>query len=468
VRSCPRCLASYDEGLEFCGIDGAELIETELDPLLGVEIDRYQILELLGRGAMGAVYRARHLSLGRDFALKVLSGSFAANPHGLARFHREADALSKVRHSNIVSVVDFVTTPEGLNILIMDYLPGRTLYAAIAEEAPFTPERSANIARQIAAGLGAAHANELVHRDVKPSNVLLVAEGRGEVVKLLDFGVVTLEKQSDTAERLTGDGRVVGTPTYMAPEQAREGPVTHAADLYALGVVLYEMLSGKPPFDSKTVTEILVKHAVEPPPPLQAARGMEKIALQLLAKDVRDRPASAEAVIEEIDALVESWARPPSVVAPPPVKRRTKWPIAAGVSLAAMMVAGFVWTRNDAVSEPITHMEEVVEEEPEDEPEQPELAAPILKASEPVRPRRRAAKREESITKDVLHKRLDAVMTTLRGAAREIPANLAKECDDEYLVLRVAVNDAKNERALLQAAKRVRRLERKIAALRRG
>src|SRR5215813_5801907 len=108
--------------MEFCGIDGTRLIETQQDLLIGCEIDRYEILELLGRGAMGAVYRARHTSLHRDFALKVLSGTFAANAAGIARFHREADAMAKLRHSNIVSVVDFVSTPQGLNVLIMDYL----------------------------------------------------------------------------------------------------------------------------------------------------------------------------------------------------------------------------------------------------------------------------------------------------------------------------------------------------------
>jgi serine/threonine-protein kinase len=487
MRACPRCYASYESDLEFCGIDGERLVETDRDLLIGCEIDRYHILDLLGRGAMGAVYRARHVSLGRDFALKVLGGAFAANAAGLARFQREAEALSKLRHTNIVGVVDFVQTPEGLRILIMEYLPGRTLHRAIVEEAPFSPERAAKIARQIASGLAAAHEVGLIHRDVKPSNVLLVEEGKDEVVKLLDFGVVALEKQTDISDRLTGEGRVVGTPTYRAPEQSREGPITHTADLYALGVVLYEMLSGKPPFDAKNVAEILVKHAVEPPAPLPPARGIEKIALVLLAKNPAERLQSGGAVVEAIDRALSGapdrtlTERSKSVTrgqAPPPPKR---WPlIAALAGLVVLLAGGFalVPKKPAAIVTPLPA---------EKQPEGPvkvadsvvEVPEDLFDEEPTVRKNRKSSgrkksgdtvsvKKNEPLTQAALHRELDEINNKLRAASRELPENLYRECDDEYLKMRNVVNDARTETALQNAMRRIQRLDKRIDGFRRG
>ncbi|MCC7386003.1 MAG: protein kinase [Deltaproteobacteria bacterium] len=303
MRACPHCGSTYVTEVEFCGIDGARLVEAQADPLIGQVIDRYRIEELLGTGAMAAVYRARHTVLERDFAIKVLFGDLASNRSIVARFRREAQALAVVRHSNIISVVDFGTTEQGLTFLTMDYVQGRTLGDIVDREGPMPWERAAKITRQIAAGLGEAHRLGLIHRDVKPANILLVQEGAEEVVKILDFGIVAIDDPVEST-KLTGTGRIVGTPIYMAPEQSRPGPISSAADLYALGVILYQMLAGAPPFQGEHLAEVLIKHNTQPPPPLPPSGGLERIAYWLLAKDPLQRPLSAQALIGELDALL--------------------------------------------------------------------------------------------------------------------------------------------------------------------
>lgn len=303
MRACPHCGSTYVTEVEFCGIDGARLVEAQADPLIGQVIDRYRIEELLGTGAMAAVYRARHTVLERDFAIKVLFGDLASNRSIVARFRREAQALAVVRHSNIISVVDFGTTEQGLTFLTMDYVRGRTLGDIVDREGPMPWERAARITRQIAAGLGEAHRLGLIHRDVKPANILLVQEGAEEVVKILDFGIVAIDDPVEST-KLTGTGRIVGTPIYMAPEQSRPGPISSAADLYALGVILYQMLAGAPPFQGEHLAEVLIKHNTQPPPPLPPSGGLERIAYWLLAKDPLQRPLSAQALIAELDVLL--------------------------------------------------------------------------------------------------------------------------------------------------------------------
>jgi eukaryotic-like serine/threonine-protein kinase len=374
VRACPRCLSSYIDVVEFCGIDGSQLVEVEKDPLLGRVVDRYEITDILGKGAMGCVYRARNIVLGRDFALKILFGDFAANKSLIARFQREADALSKLRHTNVVSVVDFLTTESGLNVLIMEYVPGVTLSKEIRDYAPFPPARAAMIARQIASGLAEAHRQGIVHRDVKPSNVLLVHEGADELVKLLDFGVVAVQDAPD-GNKLTAAGKILGTPNYMAPEQMSETPVTPSVDLYGLGVILYEMLAGRPPFEAKGVQEVLMMHLSKPPPSLAPADGLDALAMRLLEKQPADRPPSMLDVIAEIDRLIADWSsagieiprRSTSRIEPPPIdqakkRRRLRW-ISGGAALGCLAITiGLAFElhgeRQATITEPAREIEE--------------------------------------------------------------------------------------------------------------
>lgn len=303
VRVCPRCKSIYAIQMDFCGIDGSRIVEQDEDPLVGRTLDRYRIIERLSEGAMGSVYRATHSVLKYEYAIKVLFGDVGCNQTFVERLRREAESVSMMRHPNIVAVLDFGTTPEGLTFLVMEHVQGRTLDTVLREEGPFPPARAARIARQIASGLAEAHRLGFVHRDVKPANIMLAdTPTGGGTIKILDFGVVALEREPSRT-RLTGVGHIIGTPTYMAPEQGSDSAVTFAADLYSLGVILYEMLAGFPPFSSPWLTEVLVKHITEPPPPLPASGGLERLAAWLLEKTPHHRPRSALEVVQEIEKL---------------------------------------------------------------------------------------------------------------------------------------------------------------------
>jgi serine/threonine protein kinase len=271
-------------------------------PLIGETLDRYRVVQAIGEGAMGCVYRAKHTVLPREYAIKVLFRDMATNVTLVERFRREAQSVSTIAHPNIVSVLDFVTTQNGVTFIVMELVEGRTLDQAISAEAPFTLARTALIARQIAAGLGEAHRMGFVHRDVKPSNIMLTGAPGADVVKILDFGVVGIA-QAPLETRLTAVGHIIGTPTYMAPEQVSDPAVGPGADLYALGVIMFEMLAGEPPFQGPGRTEVFVKHISEPPPALPPSDGLELVVAWLLEKRPEQRPRSAEDVVRSIDGL---------------------------------------------------------------------------------------------------------------------------------------------------------------------
>lgn len=303
MRTCPHCLSPYAQPVEFCGIDGTRLVEVDDDPLVGSDVDRYRILQHLGDGGMARVYRVRHHVLARELAMKVLFGEYAANKTLAERFRREATTMSKIVHENVVGVSDFGRTQAGLTFLAMELVPGRTLRRTVKTQGAFDAVRAANIARQIARGLEAAHELGFVHRDLKPGNVMLVQQPDFELVKILDFGLARMADGDEQELYLTKTGQFLGTPIYMAPEQIIGADVDHRADLYALGVVLFEMLEGRPPFKAKKLAEIRHKHLVEPPPPVRPSCGLEDIAAALLSKTAAERPESTADVVAMIDAL---------------------------------------------------------------------------------------------------------------------------------------------------------------------
>jgi serine/threonine-protein kinase len=303
VRVCPRCKATYVAPRATCALDQSRLIETDRDPLVGESIGRYDVIEYLGSGGMGRVYRARHNAIDREYAIKVLYGDLAVDDTFRARFRREASTVSKIRHANVVSVSDFGVTDVGLSFIVMELIWGRTLLRTIENDGPLIPPRAGRITRQIAEALRAAHAAGFVHRDIKSTNVMLVGRAPDESVKVLDFGTVSLRQQK-LDDRLTTVGQLIGTPAYMAPEQFEDPAVGPSADLYSLGVVLYHMLSGRLPFTGTKPTELMVQHMTSAPPPLPACAGLEKLALRLLEKEPEDRLRSADEVIRAIDALI--------------------------------------------------------------------------------------------------------------------------------------------------------------------
>ena len=328
MRVCAKCRSRYSKRAQFCGIDGTRIVETDTDPLLGTTLDRYRIATTLGEGAFGCVYRAVHTTLHAEFAVKVLFGDLGSDETFVARFRREAQAASRIRSAHVVSVIDFVTAPEGLSYLVMEYVKGVPLDAVIRREGAQPPLRAARLAEGIASGLAAAHALGFVHRDVKPSNVLVVSEGGRDLAKLLDFGIVrqpTAERAPvDNAQqvsagggpvtlpqpdRLTREGRVMGTPAYMSPEQWTNAEVGPTADLYSLGVVLYEMLAGVRPFPGDDFDELWKLHFYAEPPPPPPSHGLEVLVARLMAKSPEDRPRSAQAVRDELERIVSRLAQ---------------------------------------------------------------------------------------------------------------------------------------------------------------
>ncbi len=276
------------------------------DPLIGRLInDRFKVVALIARGGMGKVYRAEQAPLGRVCALKVLTPSYAgdSDPEFHKRFFLEASIASKLTHPNTVTIFDYGRTDDEIYFIAMEYLEGRTLHRAIREEAPFDEERGAHIARQICRALREAHSLGVIHRDLKPANIYLVDHAdEVDFVKVLDFGLV--KSVDGTAEELTQAGLFMGSPKYMSPEQIRGDRVDARTDIYSLGIVLYEMITGKVPFDRANSVNILMAHVNETPPPLRqinpncaVSPALEEVIFKCIAKDPATRFSSMDEVL---------------------------------------------------------------------------------------------------------------------------------------------------------------------------
>ncbi len=300
---CLRCGLSYAPATEFCRLDGEKLVRRSEDPMLGRTLERYQIVAFIGSGAMARVYRARHAFLEQDYAVKILSGEIGSDRQLAERFRREALAASKIKHPNVGAVIDFGVSPEGLTFSVMELIHGESLAQRILR-GPLDPPEAARIAKEIAGGLSAAHELGFVHRDLKPGNVMLSRADAGDVAKVVDFGLVRLDSASDPeTSRLTQTGQIFGTPMYMAPEQIAGAEVGPAADLYALGGILYEMLNGKPPF-SGAFHLVLARQLSEKPAPIASFNGLGELALSLLEKTPEARPKSAAEVVAALDRIL--------------------------------------------------------------------------------------------------------------------------------------------------------------------
>jgi CheY-like chemotaxis protein len=260
---------------------------------------RYRIESAIGGGSFGTVFRARHLELGRDVAVKVLATSAGSDPEALARFRREGASACRVQHPNAVAVLDFGVTDAGVAYLVMELLEGHSLEKELEDRGRLSPLRCAEVILPVCAALAAAHAAGVLHRDIKPSNVFLHRTPLGEVVKILDFGIARIVGEQAMDQRLTIDGSLLGTPAYMAPERFRRGPYGPKSDVYSVGAMLYEMLSGRLPFvpASADPLALVAMQADEEPPPLRARHpdippAVETLVRQALSRDESARPAA--------------------------------------------------------------------------------------------------------------------------------------------------------------------------------
>jgi len=293
--------------------------EDETDPLLGRKIadGKYTIESLIGSGAAGAVYKATHRELRRTVAIKVLHPHYQHDPQFMKSFRGEALAASQLDHPNVMRVLDFGQEPDGLVYIVMEFLSGRTLQSLLDEERRLTPDRAVEIMIQVCAALSVAHDNGIIHRDVKPDNIMLVPsrndEGRTfELVKVCDFGIAALQNQRvlDDDEPSLAETVIAGTPEYMSPEQARGIEIDARSDVYACGMCLYELVTGRPPFLGDNAAEILIKQLEEAPrPPSQLIKGLdsllEEIILRAIQKDPAKRQQSARELRVELKEIID-------------------------------------------------------------------------------------------------------------------------------------------------------------------
>ena len=356
----------------------------------GTTIDgRYRIEGMLGEGGMGVVYLGRHLAIDKQVAIKILRAEFARRPETRARFRQEARAASSVENPHIVDVSDFGALPDGSTYLVMEYLDGVPLSILTRDDKPIALDRAIAIARQIAEGLAEVHDRGIVHRDLKPDNIFLVKEGEKEdFVKILDFGIAKVLESTEA--KMTCAGSLFGTPSYMSPEQAAGMPVDARTDVYALGIIMYELASGRVPFDADTLMGILTQHLYRKPLPLRdlvgeshVSAGLDAIITKSLSKgpeqryqNMRELAADLAAVAEgrTPEAVIElavrrDSARPanaPAVLKEMPVpvpatprrKARTPWGLyagAAGILVACGLVLGVLVQGSRSYAEPGPH-----------------------------------------------------------------------------------------------------------------
>ncbi|HSO40553.1 MAG TPA: serine/threonine-protein kinase, partial [Labilithrix sp.] len=316
IKRCPECGTGFGLDATFCPFDGVALKTStwspNRDPRTRTVVDRrYEIVAPLGEGGMGTVYKVRHVTLDRLFAMKVLRRELAKDAGLAARFMQEARATAAIRHPSVVAINDFGTLDDGAPYFVMELLVGETLATYLRARGLLEPRVAASIARQIADALAAAHAASVVHRDLKPDNIFLVGaavqRNPADDLRIVDFGAAKIVG----ASQLTRPGVVFGTPYYMSPEQASGEAVDGRSDIYSLGVLLYEMLTGTVPFEADTYMGVLTKHMFETPTKPSVRKmgvqlgALEEVVLRCLEKEPQARYGS----MPELSAALQRFLR---------------------------------------------------------------------------------------------------------------------------------------------------------------
>src|SRR3954471_7781301 len=284
----------------------------DADPLIGRTLnDRYRIVEQIGSGGMGRVYKAAQAPLDRMVALKVLGAGHDRDPNFYKRFFLEASVTAKLTHPNTITLYDYGRTEDGVFFIAMEFLAGRTLSQAMQADGPLAQERVIHVAQQICRSLREAHALGIIHRDLKPANVMLLRQQDDhDFVKVLDFGLVKFFATDNPETDITNAGTFMGSPHYIAPEQARNQGPDQRCDIYSLGVLLYHMLTGRVPFTAPNPVDIILKHLHDAPvplhelrPDLNISRGLEDIVLRCMAKSREERFQSMDELLAQLKAV---------------------------------------------------------------------------------------------------------------------------------------------------------------------
>lgn len=336
MKICTKCNGSFEEGIVYCPNDGARLTTVSKLQLAGQQVPaeaaeaaqqraiqegvedltgrtiagRYNIVRRLGEGGMGVVYQAIDTRLEKPVAIKVLREDFAHRSDVVARFTQEAKSAARIKHENVLDVTDYGQTEDGSFYIAMELLVGTDLADVLQKEGTVAVDRAIAIMIQVTRALAAAHSKGIVHRDLKPENIFLVKADDGrEIVKIVDFGIAQMKDLSESGggKKLTRTGMIFGTPEYMSPEQAAGKPIDHRVDIYAVGVILYEMFAGRVPFVGDTFMGVLTQHLFEQPPPIRSLRPdadvtpeIEAIINKALAKNPADRYQTMQELTEDL------------------------------------------------------------------------------------------------------------------------------------------------------------------------
>src|SRR5712692_1791596 len=315
MKVCPQCGKAFDDPTEVCAVDRSQLIliePTEADPMLGRLLDgRYRLIRKVGQGGMGAIYRAVHTEMTRTCAIKLLTAISPGKDDAIARFKREAKNSSRIDNVHAVTIYDFGEADDGLLFLAMEFIDGKPLSRVIAEQRVLPIERVVRMTDQIAEALAAAHALGIVHRDLKPDNIMITRKGSDtDFVKVLDFGIAKTVAE-EGGDNLTKTGFVLGTPVYMSPEQLLGETLDGRSDIYSLAIIVFEMLSGRLPFEGDNPQAVMMKRVMSQPTRLRAlapfiSESVERAVMAGLARNREARTADVEIFASELSRALHS------------------------------------------------------------------------------------------------------------------------------------------------------------------
>ena len=358
--TCTACGETNPPEAKFCGACGIEIAPALPEPG-DIIAGRYRIVAPIGSGAMGSVYRAEHVQISKVMAIKLLHRDVEQNAESVARFHREAEAASRLNHPNTVHVFDFGRTKSGSLYLVMEYVDGEDLSKVIEREGPMPFGRVASLIAQVAGSVADAHLAGIIHRDLKPENVVVAQTREGQVAKVLDFGLAKLF-QGTVESQVTSSGTIVGTPYYMSPEQIQGQELDGRSDVYALGAIMYECVVGKPPFEAPNPVGVLSKHLSEEPlppstrSPLSVPAEADQIIMRCLEKDPARRYQSADdlrrALIDYLATVGDFDRRLGSTDSTPQTKRSLWWLLALVGLVGGGVAAWSFATRGPSEREP--------------------------------------------------------------------------------------------------------------------